>query len=222
MAQRGKLIVIDGSDGVGKATQTALLVERLKKEGHTVHTLDFPRYKDNFFGAFVRECLDGVHGNFVGTDPYLASLPYAADRFESKPILEGWLKDGAVVVLDRYVSANQMHQGGKIAGDEERARFLEWLDTMEHTVFGIPRPDMIIYLHMPISVSQSLMAGRAGKKDQHENDPEHLANAQESALKLIQARSHWQRVECARNNEILTRQEIHEMIWRIVSDTLGI
>lgn len=216
---RGKLIVIDGSDGVGKKTQTALLVERLRNEGRTIRTLDFPRYKDNFFGAFIRECLDGKHGNFVETSPYLASIPYAVDRLESKAILEGWIAAGEDVVLDRYVSANQMHQGGKVKGDSEREKFLMWLDTMEHEVFKLPRPDLIAYLHVPVAITLSLMDGR-GAKDQHESDPKHLEDAQQSALKLIRSRGNWQMVDCTDGKAILSREEIHSRIYDCVQKTL--
>ncbi|MDP3646142.1 MAG: thymidylate kinase [bacterium] len=216
---RGKLIVIDGSDGVGKKTQTALLVERLRKERLKVRTLDFPQYAENFFGSFIRECLDGEHGSFTEASPYFASIPYAADRFESKPRLEKWLAEGALVVLDRYVSANQMHQGGKIKGTANRERFLEWLDTMEHKIFKLPRPDLIIYLHIPVSLSLALISGR-GRKDQHENDPTHLENSQESALELIKERGRWRRVECAKDKEIFSREEIHEKVYALVKKVI--
>lgn len=212
----GKLIVLDGSDGVGKKTQTALLVERLRREGRRTETLDFPRYKDNFFGSFIRACLDGKHGDFVGTDPHLASIAYAADRFESKQMLEQWLHEGAIVILDRYVSANQMHQGGKIKDDARREEFLQWLDKMEYDVFKIPRPDLILYLHVPIELSLAMIAGREGKKDQHESDPVHLADAQQSALKLISSMSNWEKIECEKGGGVLPRETIHEMVYAAV------
>src|SRR5690606_12245312 len=148
----------------GKATQTALLVKRLKREGHSVRTYDFPQYEDNFFGRLIGECLAGQHGDFPTLDPYIASVLYAADRFESKAKLERWLQEGRVVVLDRYVSANQIHQGGKTLDPKKRKRFLEWLDRMEFGVFGLPRPDLVLYLDVPYEVSQRLLAGK-GLKD---------------------------------------------------------
>ena len=102
--KKGRLIVIDGTDGSGKATQVKLLQTRLKKEGYRVKTLDFPQYQENFFGGFIGECLTGDHGNFVSLDPYIASVLYAADRFQSKEKILGWLKKGEIVILDRYVS----------------------------------------------------------------------------------------------------------------------
>jgi len=154
----GKLIVIDGGDGAGKATQVALLVKHLREEGHSVETLDFPQYTQNTFGKLLRQCLDGKRGDFMAVDARIASTLYAADRFETRPRLEQWLKEDKVVILDRYVSANMMHQGAKIDDPEKLEDFLGWLDHMEHEIFGIPRPDQIIYLEVPNEVRVALKA----------------------------------------------------------------
>ena len=111
----GNFLVIEGSDGAGKATQTDLLVKRLRDEGRRVKTIDFPRYRDNHFGKLLRDCLDGKHGDFLKLDPRITSLVYAADRFESSKQIRRWLEEGADVVADRYVSANMLHQGSKIS-----------------------------------------------------------------------------------------------------------
>jgi len=115
---KGKLIVIDGGDGAGKATQTKLLIERLQADGHQVESMDFPQYTKNTFGQLLRTCLDGYCNDFMNTDPRIVSTIYAADRFESKPQLDAWLEAGQIVVLDRYVSSNMMHEGGKIKNEE--------------------------------------------------------------------------------------------------------
>lgn len=219
---RGRLIVIDGSDGVGKATQTKLLVERLRRKGKWVETLDFPQYKANFFGAFIGECLSGKQGDFLKVDPYIVSVLYAADRWESKAKIERWLREGAIVVLDRYVSANQMHQGGKIKGAKARAAFLKWLDRMEHKIFGLPRPDLIMYLNVPFKLSLKLIKKRRGKKLLPEKNPRHLAETLESALRLIARNSKWKRIDCARRDHVLPRGEIHEKIYECVRKTIGL
>jgi dTMP kinase len=215
MKTSGKLIVIDGSDGVGKATQTKLLVERLKKSGKKVETLDFPQYEKNFFGSFLKECLTGKHGDFIGQNPYLVSIAYAADRWESKAKLEKWLKDGRIVVLNRYVSSNQMHQGGKITDTKARRAFLTWLERMEHTTFGLPRPDIILYLHVPVELSIQLMKGR-GNEDLAESDPKHLARAQDAALKIIRSQGNWQKIDCTVKGEMLPRPAIHDKIFAAI------
>ncbi len=106
--KKGKLIVIDGTDGSGKATQVELLRKRLTKEGKTVKIVDFPEYYENFFGKFIGHCLSEQYYNFLKIHPKIASVLYAADRWESKEKIEAWLKKGYIVLANRYVSA-----GGK-------------------------------------------------------------------------------------------------------------
>jgi len=224
-SKKGKLIVIDGTDGVGKATQTKLLVARLRREGMKVETLDFPQYYKNFFGHFIGAMLTGEYGDFLHIDPYIASVMYAADRFESKEKLDDWLKEGKTVVLDRYVSANQLHQGGKINDAKKRRAFLKWLDTMEHGVFGLPRPDLIVYLHLPMKEVLRLLKNKDREdkkryahrgKDIVEGDAKYLEAAQKSALKLISQKGNWKKIECGNKNGILPREEIHEQIYGTV------
>jgi dTMP kinase len=218
---KGKLIVIDGSDGVGKATQTQLLVERLKKSGKKVETMDFPQYEKNFFGSFLKECLTGKHGDFIGQNPYLVSIAYAADRWESKAKLEKWLKAGRIVVLNRYVSSNQMHQGGKISDTKARTKFLTWLDAMEHDAFGLPRPDLIVYLHVPVALSLQLMKGR-GNEDLAESDPKHLERTQEAALKIISSQGNWMKIDCTDKDGMLPRPAIHDKIFAAVKKVVKV
>ena len=228
--KKGKLIVLDGADGAGKATQTRLLIARLKKEGKRVKTLDFPQYQKNFFGALIGECLTGEHGNFATLSPYIASTLYAADRFESKKMLEGWLKQGYTVVLDRYVSANQIHQGGKIRDPKERKKFLAWLDTMEFGVYKLPRPNVIVYLDVPYEISEELLKGtgatarksylKKGDKDQVENDEQYLRASRESAVKMVKNSNQWERIVCTKKGALLTREAIHERIWETVKKYL--
>lgn len=231
MDKRGKLIVIDGSDGSGKATQTSLLVERLKAEGKPVETLDFPRYEDNLVGKLIGECLAGEHGDFLHSDPYVASVLYGADRFESKKLIEQWLAERKIVVLDRYASANQIHQGGKIADDGKRAVFLAWLEKLEYGVFGIPRADLTLYLHMPTELSVTLLKEKraqskkgsylkAGKEDTVELDIAYLEHAQMSAEWLMRHQKGWQRIECAPEGVIRTRDDIHEEVYSVVQRIL--
>lgn len=227
---KGTLIVIDGTDGSGKATQVALLKERLENDGHTVHTMDFPRYYDNFFGRFIGECLKGDHGDWAGTDPKIASVIYAADRYESSHHIKEWLQQGHIVVLDRYVSSNQIHQGGKITDDDTRREFIAWLDTMEHEVFDIPRPDAILYLDVSVAITQKLLKTKGNKEskkylkgqgDQHENNVEHLEAARESGLKMIAQNNNWIRVECSQDGRIFSIEDIHETIYKKVKTILS-
>lgn len=221
--KKGKLIVLDGTDGSGKATQAKLLQARLTKEGYRVKTLDFPQYESNFFGSFIGECLAGDHGDFVSTDPYIASTLYAADRFESKTKIVRWLQSEITVVLDRYVSSNQIHQGGKITDAKKRKKFLAWLEKMEYEIFGIPRPDGIIYLDVPTEITQKLLAnkGQKGKKtylkrkktDVVESNEKYLIDSRASALLLVKKQNHFLRVPCVKKGAMLSREVIAEMVW---------
>lgn len=224
--KKGKLIVLDGSDGSGKATQTRLLIARLKQEGYKVQTLDFPQYETNFFGKLIGQCLAGEYGDFIAVDPHIASVLYAADRFESRVKIENWLKQGYVVVLDRYVSANQIHQGGKIHDAKKQREFLKWLDQLEHGVFGIPRPDKIIYLDVPVAVAQKLLETetkqrskvylKKQQKDQAESNQKHLTESRANALKLVKQLNSWTKIDCTKKSELLSREAIAEKVWQEV------
>lgn len=222
----GKLIVIDGTDGSGKATQTALLVERLLKLGVKVKKTDFPRYDTNFFGKLIKQCLAKEYGDFLAIHPKIASVLYAADRFEESTNIRSWLEDGYVVIADRYVSANQIHQGGKIHHEDIRREFLEWLDEMEHEVFGIPRPTTIVYLHVPVHISRQLIIERAKANntspDQAESDADHLLASQESALKIIQKLNSWIKIDCAHEQGMRSREDIHEEVFKKIKKLIGI
>jgi len=222
---KGKIIVLDGKDGSGKATQTTLLAERISSEGFDVETLDFPRYDSNVLGGLIRECLDGKLGDFLALDPKITSVLYAADRFESKTKIEKWLSEGKIVVLDRYVSANQVHQGGKITDDYDRKDFLAWLDNLEFGVFGLPRPDSIVFLDVPVEVSMKLASERALQKgisaDTAESDLKHQMGAQESALSIIKSSNSWIRIDCGDGKGGLrTRENIAEDIFDAIKNLL--
>jgi len=225
MKKKGKLIVVDGTDGSGKATQIEYLRKRLSKEGHTVKMVDFPEYYKNFFGSFIANCLREQYYNWTNIHPKIASIAYAADRWESKEKIEGWLTKGYIVLANRYVSANQIHQGGKISDNKKRKDFLEWLDTMEHKVFKIPRPDIVVFLSVPIAVTEKLMKERnkgyerqyLGRKgDVHESNPKFLENSRKSAMKLVAELNNFVKVDCAKRGQMRTREDIHEEVYAII------
>lgn len=225
----GKLIVIDGTDGSGKATQVALLEQRLKKEGHTVKLVDFPEYYKNFFGQFVGHCLTEQYYNFINVHPKIASVLYAADRFESSDDIKKWLSKGYVVIANRYVSANQIHQGGKIKNAKKRIEFIRWLDDMEHRVFGIPRPDIVVYLSVPFEMSQEMMKERnktavrnyaGNKKDVHEVDMDFQKNSRSAALWLSKTLPYFKKIDCVEKKQILSREAIHEKIYENIKQII--
>ena len=227
--RRGKLIVLDGTDGSCKATQVELLARVLKREGHKVKLLDFPEYYSNFFGAFVGHCLSEQYYKWINVHPKIASIVYAADRWESSKKIEDWLKKGYVVLSNRYVSANQIHQGGKISNTRKRKAFLEWLNEMEYEVFKIPKPDVVFYLNVPMRVILKLIKERhkktprayAGKKkDIVEGNIPYLENSHKVALWLSKTQKGWIKIECAKNGIIDTRENVHKKIYEKVKKVL--
>jgi len=225
----GKLIVLDGTDGSGKSTQTELLIKHLKKDGYTVKVVDFPEYYSNFFGKFIGHCLSEQYYNFVKVHPKIASVLYAADRFESKDKVKRWLNEGYTIVANRYASANQIHQGGKIANTRKREAFLKWLAEMEYKVFKIPKPDAIIYLDVPIPVVMKLIKGRnqngrrsylGNKKDMAEKDRKYMENSRKSALWLSKTQKGWVKMECMKDGTLETREAIHNKIYEKIKKIL--
>ena len=214
------LIVIEGIDGSGKATQTKLLVEHLRREHYPVETLDFPQYRANFFGRLARRYLDGEFGPPTAVNPYLASTLYALDRWESSSIIRQWLETGHAVILDRYVESNLIHQAAKVAAAEQ-AEFSAWLLTMEYQVLHLPKPDLPIFLHLPMQVAYQLLRPRNYSLDGHERELQHLEAAERMCLKLAQEHG-WSTVECTDGGRLLPPEVIHQRVWESVRKKFGL
>jgi dTMP kinase len=219
--QRGKFIVIDGTDGSGKATQTNLLVDELKVGGYPVEMVDFPQYGTKSAGL-IEEYLNGKYGQ-VG--PQAASIFYAIDRFDASFKIRQWLKEGRVVISNRYVTANAGHQGGKIDDDIDRLKFFKWLDNLEYNIFGIPKPDLNIILHVPAETAQKLVDKKSAferkyvngkKRDLHEADIKHLKNAEKVYLEIAKLFPNTKLVECVKDSELLSPGEVHNKVWELV------
>jgi len=216
---KGKLIVIDGTDGSGKATQANLLAERLRNEGFKVETVDFPQYGKKS-AALAEEYLNGSFGTADDVGPYRASVFFACDRYEAAPRIRKWLEQGRIVISNRYVSANMGHQAGKIRETAERDRFLEWLDNLEYNIFKIPRPDIQILLFVPPETGQKLVDKKGHRdyvggeaRDMHENDIEHLKNASET-YKYVAEKFSWIILNCAPENKLMSRKDISSALWK--------
>ncbi len=223
--KKSLFVVLDGNDGSGKATQSKLLLEYLEEKGISTLKVDFPSYDTNFFGSFIGECLAGKHGNFVELDPKIASTLYAVDRMETAPKIRAALESGKMVIADRYASSNQIHQGGKIDDEHERIEFLTWLDEMEYKVIGIPRPDAVIYLRMPLHASLKLLSEkRAAKndalesdKDVVESDTQYMTRSNKTADWLANREGNWHIIECEKNTVLRSIDDIHAEIAGVVN-----
>lgn len=207
----GFLIAIDGLDGSGKQTQAELLYENLLKRGVRARLVSFPDY-DSSSSALVKLYLDGAFSkNPDDVNPYAASSFYAVDRFSSYTL--GWKRDyedGAVIVANRYTTANAIHQLSKIKGAGERERFLSWLYDFEFGKLALPAPDVTFLLTVPVEISLSLIQSRSdrtGRKTDIHETPSHLAAAYDAAF-FAAARLGWEIVACAERDRMRSREEI--------------
>lgn len=219
----GKIIVIEGLDGSGKATQTELLYQRLLSMGKNVRKLTFPCYNSPS-SAPVKMYLGGELGdNPDGVSPYTASAFYAVDRVIS--FIKDWKEDydnGTIFLCDRYSTSNPIYQLGKLSEDEYD-EFLTWLNDFEHNKLGIPAPNYVIYLDMPTDVSQKLMSkrynGEENKKDIHEKNVDFLNKCRASA-KICADKLGWRVVPCSENGEPRSIESIAEEVYSLVSSKI--
>jgi dTMP kinase len=217
----GKLIVIEGADGAGKQTQTKLLFDRLREEGQQVETLEFPRYNDSFFGSYIREWLDEKHGNFVELDPRLSAILFAADRYEARDLLTDWLAEGKHVIVDRYVSANMLHQGAKIRDVDKRGAFLMWLQRLEYDVFKMPKPDLVVYLNVPAQMRHALLSTdeRKPQLGHTETDAQYQASIQGCA-DSIAALEEWRVIDGMMDDKLRSKDNINTELYGLVRPLL--
>lgn len=217
------LIVLEGLDGSGKGTQTALLAQALVKRGYPLRQVTFPDY-DSPSSALVRMYLDGEFGSDPGdVNAYAASAFYAVDRFAS--FRRNWKADydrGSVILCDRYVTSNMVYQMGK-APRGEWDQYLAWTEDFEYGKLGLPKPDLVLFLDMPVEVSQKLLLqryhGDSGKKDIHESHLEFLRSCGECA-RYAGERLHWKVIPCAKEGEPLPVEEIHQAVLHQVEAVL--
>ena len=217
---KGKFIVIDGTDGSGKATQTNLLVDRLKAEGCQVEMADFPQYGAKSAGL-VEEYLNGKYGLAKEVGPYRASIFYACDRYDASFKIKQWLSQGKIIIANRYVASNMAHQGGKINDPQERKNYFDWIQKLEYEIFAIPKPDINIILHVDAQIAQKLVDNKGhrdyvngSKRDLHEADLQHLCDAEKIYLEIANSYQGFKSIECVQDGKIISREQIHEQLWQ--------
>jgi len=221
----GMIIAIEGIDGSGKHTQSKLLAELLSKDGHDVFLVGFPRYQATFFGKQVANYLNGVFGSLDEVDPRLASMLYAGDRFETKEVILENLSKGKVIVIDRYTSSNIAHQSAKVA-EESRDSLMSWIQELEHTVFGLPKPDLNILLSLTTKSASTLVLNKSAreytdlKKDIHEQDDLYLEKVS-NVYKELARQDGWITINCNNSVEIRNISDISNEIYQKVSLFIG-
>ncbi len=222
----GKLIVIEGGDGAGKGTQVALALEALKAFG-PIKTFDFPRYGESVAGKIVGDALAGKYGDFRHLDPHISSLAYMIDRAGAREEILAGLKEGNVI-CNRYTPSNVMYQSAKYESLEEQEEMIKDLETLEYVELQLPKPDIVIYLHVPSHISKELVLrkesreylGAEKKVDQHEADQAYQQAIIRRFMKTVDERENWFAVECMEGGELLSKELIHLEIMEIITENL--
>jgi dTMP kinase len=233
MAKIGKLIVIEGNDSSGKETQTKLLVKRLNSENISCATMSFPRYNTPT-GRIIGQCYLGKKdlgkkfgwqgdycwlGDANSVDPLVASLYYTADRVAAIREIKETLCSGTNLVIDRYVESNMAHQGGKEPDSQKRCKIFHKIDDLEYHLLGFPRPDTIVYLYMPYTISKILKLKR-GSTDGHESNPKHGINAEKAYMQLAEMFK-WIKIDCAPDkSRARSEEDIAEEVYTRVKPVL--
>ncbi len=220
----GTLIVLEGTDGSGKATQAGLLLRGLEARGIFCREIDFPRYGNPFAepaNLYLHGALGGAPGD---VNACAASAMFAIDRFASyKEDWGGFYESGGVVVANRYTTSNAVHQASKLP-EGERWAFLNWLFDLEYRRFGLPEPDIVLYLDMPTEAASRLMRRREAEThtaaDIHEQDGDYLRRCRECAGEIAQAQG-WAVVNCAKGGTTRTPEDIHQEVLTIVLNRLS-
>ncbi|NMA50667.1 MAG: hypothetical protein GX951_02330 [Mollicutes bacterium] len=203
----GRLLVIEGTDCSGKETQTNKLIEYLNKRGEKVVKFSFPMYdtptgkivggpilgKKNISEGWFKETVSNV-------EPKVTSLYYAADRRYNIGKVKDKLKEGYTVILDRFTHSNMAHQGSKIKLKKDRLKMYKWLDKLEFDFLELPRPDAIIFLHMPVKVAEQLRKNRKEGLDEAERDINHLIASEKAYLELAQIYNYYT-IKCFKNDK---------------------
>lgn len=219
----GKLIVFEGTDGSGKSTQFELLAKRLEAEQIGFQRLRFPQYEEPS-SALIRMYLSGAFGDDPeAVNAYAASTFYAVDRYASyQCVWKDYYQGGGLVVSDRYTTSNAVHQGSKVP-EGERAEFFHWLYDLEYDRMGLPRPDLVVLLDMPVELSEQLMRKREKSTgthaDIHERDEDYLKKCRDVALHAAKYYG-WRTVSCAKDGAIRGVEDIHEEVYAIVKSCL--
>lgn len=187
------LIAFEGIDGSGKGTQATQLLERTRNLGYTSELVSFPRYKDTHCSKMVAAYLNGEFGTLEEVPPVFAATLFALDRLESRTHIERACEENDLVIVDRYVASNLAYQSARIT-NPERARFTEWLYSLEYEIYDLPKPDLTLFLEVPAHTSKELVARKGTRTytkkvyDLHERDAMYLTSVREVYHALITSR----------------------------------
>lgn len=219
MSEAGKIIVLEGLDGSGKSTQFEKLSKYFSDKGIKHKAISFPDYEQPS-SALVRMYLDReIAENADEVNAYAASSFYAVDRYASfKKFWEKDHKEGSTILAARYVTSNCIYQMTKLP-EEDWDNYIDWLEDFEYGKLGLPKPDLVIFLDMPIAISQKLMSGRydgdESKKDIHESDIKYLEECRKSAL-FTAEKEGWEIINCSDGEQPRSIEQIFDEILKVI------
>jgi dTMP kinase len=222
----GLLIAIEGIDGSGKGTQAARLHEAIQSAGRRSRLLSFPRYGDTQFGQKIGDFLNGRFGSLDQVSPFLVSLLFAGDRFESKSMLTQAMAENDIVLCDRYVASNIAHQAAKLDGPE-RQELVNWVRYVEYSLYELPQPDFTIFLDLPVAHATRLIARKAQRAytakaaDLQEADAAYLERVHEVYSQLASSEANWLRIACLDGHELKSIEQIAAEVGRAVIHATG-
>lgn len=224
---KGIIISIEGTDGAGKHTQQQLLLQDLKEQGYDVFDKSFPNY-DSDSSAPVKMYLKGEFGGSANClDAYQASLLYAVDRMCTyNKEIKSHYENGEIILFDRYVQSNFIHQCSKIDDFDEKMKFIDWEENLEYDTCKLPRPDLVFFIEMPVEKSLELARARAEyktgeAKDIHEEDTSYMEKSYNNGITLAKELG-WNLIHCVdENNNLKSIETIHEEIMTLVNEFLS-
>lgn len=223
--RKGKLVVIDGTDGSGKGTQTELLLKYLDQHEIPNKYIDFPRYYTSFHGKMVGRYLAGEFGSLESASPYLSSLFYAMDRLTARDEIVDWLEEGNTVIANRYTTSSMAFQTARVEKDKQE-EFLRWLYSMEYKEHKLPKEDLVIFLYVPVEMSQKLIEKKekreytkGKKKDVYEANVEYQKNVLKLYMELAKRYKHWEVIECVdAKGKLLSIEAVHKKIMKTLKE----
>jgi len=225
-----KLFVIEGVDGAGKSTQIKLLRNFLSDKGYECEYLHFPRTDTPYFGDLIARFLRGEFGSLNNVDPYLVAMIYAGDRKDASEIIRSWLNEGKIVLLDRYTYSNIAYQCAKLQGEKAQDELMKWILSLEFVHFGIPKPDLNIFLDVPFAFTEKkLLNTREGKdriylngaRDIHEESMKFQKDVRDIYIKVAKTDNTLAVINCSNiKGDILTPEVIFNLIIKVLTERI--
>ncbi|MBE6231134.1 MAG: dTMP kinase [Bacteroidales bacterium] len=200
------LVVLEGLDGAGKSTQVKKLKKYLEEASGKLEYIHFPRYDAPVYGDLISRFLRGDFGSNETVHPQLVALLFAEDRHGAAPVIKKKLAEGCNVLLDRYVYSNIAYQCAKLGNIEEAERLREWIISTEYGDFELPKPDLNIFLDVPIGFVESRLQSQRrgadreyleGGQDIHEADIDFQRRVRDIYRKQCELDPRFIRIDCS-------------------------